>query len=257
MRLKTFILQESRSKEITEKESIDLIKKNCKQSLKGTPIYRGIKRSTEFYLSIDPKRTAEPRVSANTMNYYTLINDNSPYWNKYPKRSQSIICSTNEDKILGYGFPFRVFPYDGAKIGICPTNDYWLSFKKSIHATLNDFNYQLFDMIKYRMSIHDFSDESYNNIVKSFKIFDKKWKEIKDDPQKMDVFKKNYNFITGYDPDKTTFLEYVQMLLSPKPNGFKLSKSGDKLPESREVWTDSKSILVATNVLEDVLKELS
>jgi hypothetical protein len=59
-----------------------------------------------------------------------------------------------------------------------------------------------------------------------------------------------------YDPEKITFLEYVQKLLSPKPNGFQLKKSGDKLPKEREVWTDSKSVLVNMVNINDVLKEL-
>jgi hypothetical protein len=59
-----------------------------------------------------------------------------------------------------------------------------------------------------------------------------------------------------YDPNKTTFLEYIQKLLSPEPNGFKLKKSGDKLPKEREVWTDSKSVLVDMVNIDDVLKEL-
>jgi hypothetical protein len=45
-------------------------------------------------------------------------------------------------------------------------------------------------------------------------------------------------------------------LLSPEPNGFKLKKSGDKLPKEREVWTDSKSVLVDMVSIDDVLKEL-
>jgi len=139
MRLKQFIIQEGRSKEIHLDKAIDTIHKKCRQAMnmyrKGYGIYRGI----EFYgssksprfLEIDPKK-GEPRKSANTFNYYTLLNDNSPKWVSYPKRSQSIICSTLEGGAQGYGTMYYVFPYDNTKIGVCPEDDYWHSFQKVI-----------------------------------------------------------------------------------------------------------------------------
>jgi hypothetical protein len=255
MRLKTFLLQEGRSKEISEEEAINLIKKNCQQALKGTPIYRGIRRSsTVNYMFIDPK-SGKPRVSANTRNYYTLINDNSPYWKQYPKRSRSIICTTDSMSASRYGWVKRVFPYDGAKIGVCPERDYWLSFQKILgeYITLDEFNNILYKLINTKANIYGFNDSSYKNIVESFKTFDM---FMKDSPKLLESIKNEYPMFKDYDPEKITFLEYVQKLLSPKPNGFKLKKSGDKLPREREVWTDSKSVLVADVAIEDILDEL-
>ena len=253
MRLKQFLLQEGRSKEISEEEAIDLIKKNCQQSLKGTPIYRGI-RTTDLYFSIDPK-SGKPRKSANTRNYYTLINDNSPEWKPYPKRSRSIICSTDADGVGGYGNPYAVFPYDGAKIGVCPKRDYWVSFLKTLgeYTSLDEFNNILYKLINTKANIYGFNDSSYKNIVDSFKTFDM---FMKDSPKLLESIKNDYVMFKDYDPEKITFLEYVQKLLSPKPNVFKLKKSGDKLPKEREVWTDSKSVLVADVAVEDILDEL-
>ena len=251
MRLKSFLLQEGRSEALSHDETIDLIKKHCQKALKSTPIYRGI-RISRPYMFVDPKK-AEPRVSANTSNYYTYINDNSPYWKKYPKRSQSIICSTSKSETIGYGYTYRVFPYDNAKIGVCPERDYWFSFYKTINTDMDDFNDDLIKIIRSRSNISDFNDDSYKKIVDGFKTFDRL---MKDQPQRLEALKMDFMFLIKYDPNKTTFLEYIQKLLSPEPNGFKLKKSGDKLPKEREVWTDSKSVLVDMVSIDDVLKEL-
>jgi hypothetical protein len=152
-----------------------------------------------------------------------------------------------------YGWTKRVFPYDGAKIGVCPERDYWLSFEKSINTDLDDFNSILYRLINTRSGIYDFDDRSYKSIVNAFKTFDM---YMKDQPQRLETLKTEFTFLIKYDPNKTTLLEHIQKLLSPKPNGFKLKKSGDKLPREREVWTDSKSVLVADVAVDDVLKEL-
>jgi hypothetical protein len=253
MRLKAFLLQEGRSKEISEEKVIDILKKNCQKALNSTPIYRGIRVNDPFFY-IDPK-AGKPRRSANTRNYYTLINDNSPYWKQYPKRSESIICTTNINDAKGYGFQYAVFPYDGAKIGVCPESDYWYSFQKTLgeYTTLDEFNDILYKIIVVKNNIFGFDDRSYKDIVDSFKTFDT---FMKDNQRLLELIKSEYPMFKEYDPNKTTFLEYVQKLLSPKPNGFRLKKIGDKLPGINEVWTDSKSILVNMYDIDDILEKL-
>ena len=252
MRLKSFLLQEGRSEAMSHEETIDIISKHCQKALKGTPVYRGINISRS-YMFVDPKK-AEPRVSANTTNYYTYINDNSPYWKQYPKRSQSIICTTSQTQPINYGYTYRVFPYDGAKIGVCPKRDYWFSFYQALgdDYMLDEFNDHLVDMMN-RSNVYGFNDDSYKKIVDGFKTFDM---FMKDDPNKLTILKSRYNILSGYDPDKITFLEHIQKLLSPKKNKFQLKKIGDKLPDNKEVWTDSKSMLVDIKIINDVLKEL-
>jgi len=66
----------------------------CKDfSWDDKPIYRGIHNTETIRLSdvmlYNPK--AIDRISANTKNYYTLLFDNSPYRNGYPKRSKSLM----------------------------------------------------------------------------------------------------------------------------------------------------------------------
>jgi len=140
MRLKQYIT-ESRSKSMRMDDAINAIKTHCKQSVKkykqGIRIYRGIDVYEQF-LFVDPLKYE--RVSANTSNYYTVINDNSPYWKKYPKRSRSIICGSDWDISTVYGTVYHVFPYDNAKIGICSQSDYWDSFPKVRYYNMSDMS---------------------------------------------------------------------------------------------------------------------
>jgi len=244
MRYKQYLTEGyNRSKSISKELAIELIKSNCRDALKGTPIYRGVRNFNTEYLYIDPSKYN--RISANTSNYYTLINDNSPYWKKYPKRSKSIICSTDINQISMYGDGnFRVLPYDGAKIGVCPSRDYWVSFEKQDIPILNQFNDDLFDLMSKK---YIFIDETYKSIVDSFNKFSKLIyddKSVLDNLGDYDYMFKDYNVKEG-------FLKHIERMFDPKKNGFKLAKAGDKIPQQREVWTDSESILVNTgNVIE-------
>jgi hypothetical protein len=175
MKLKQY-LKESRSDSIEKFEAIDYIKKNCKKALdrvkKGDIIYRGMRQDSDnTYLFIDPTK-GNPRVSANTSNHTTLIIDNSPKWKSYPKRSRSIICSTDKAYTHGFGnMTYIVFPYDSCTYGVCPTTDIWGSFMKTTKAYIDQFNERLDFTIK--MSIDEKSivtDKSWDSLKSFLKI---------------------------------------------------------------------------------------
>jgi hypothetical protein len=261
MRLKKFILLEKRSNQITQKEAIKLINSKCSDSVDAyfddNIIYRGIKKVQKPFLFVDPKESKELRKSANTTNYYTLINDNSPAWKKYPKRSQSIICTTNKQTSLDYGQSYVVLPFDGAKIGVCPKNDYWFSFKKLNNKyisniwDLSDFNYILEKMFE-KVGI-PIDDKSFNSIKKAFKEFDKKYKQ---DPDLEYLLSHNTSVLNKDYLKTNDLMKYVQKILDPNENGFELKKIGDHLPENREVWTDSKSILIHDSIIDDIMTDV-
>ena len=100
-------------------------------------IYRGMKSTGIAY--VGNPGIAEPRKSANTLNYYTLICDNSPQWAAYPKRSESFICSNSKWTASSYGEVYVAFPIDGTIIGQCPDSDMWFSFKLPDRMSLEDF----------------------------------------------------------------------------------------------------------------------
>jgi hypothetical protein len=132
---------EGRTLSIGEERAMDLINKHCSKNYKllstdKIGIYRGIKDISSDYAYIDSNK-GKLRTSANTENYMTLLMDNLPSWKNYPKRSRGIICSTSTN-VSGYGTVYKVFPYDNAKIGICPSFDVWESFHKTSNAPFID-----------------------------------------------------------------------------------------------------------------------
>ena len=94
-------------------------------------IYKGMTSCGPYILS-DPSKIQ--RESANTYNYYTVLFDNLPSWSEYPKRSKSLICTSELNIAFGYsdtkenGALYIVIPKDNTKIGICPTYDIWDAF---------------------------------------------------------------------------------------------------------------------------------
>ena len=92
-----------------------------------TYIFRG--SSSKGLRYADPR--SYTRHSANTSNFYTLIIDNSESWKGYPKRSQSLICTSDfgmADHYGAQGDAFVVLPYGNPTIGLCGRPDFWVSF---------------------------------------------------------------------------------------------------------------------------------
>lgn len=129
--------------------AIRLIKENCSDALKeeriGNRIYRGINLDADAAY-FDPS-SARPRRSRNTDNFVTLIMDNSPPWQAYPKRSRSMICTGALNKARAYGHVYMVLPYNGVKIGIAPKYDIWDGFDDSTGMEVPDINIHLQTMV--------------------------------------------------------------------------------------------------------------
>ncbi len=116
----------------------------------GSAIYKGSRRyGTEGLLLRDPLSYPEPRRSKNTLNYYTEWVDHSVKWAAFPKRSRSLICSTNESYAAGYGDARVVVPIKDTKVGACPKDDWWTSFiSTSPDHDPNDVNLFVHDVLK-------------------------------------------------------------------------------------------------------------
>lgn len=252
MRYKQFLVQEKsivgkgRSKDISKEQAIQLLEKNCSDALKayskGSIIQRGVRNDAK-YISIDPK-SGKPRKSANTSNYYTLMIDGMKSWDKYPKRSQSLICSTG-DRSFGYGYMFHVFPYNGANIGVAPARDFWISFENIDTSDLSQFNNNIGTIM--RMLHITISDKSYLDILNAFGKFD-----ILIDNNEYEIqplINGGIKWLKGY---KGNLLQHMKRLLDPNKNGFKTYKIGDILPKDKEIWTDSKCVMISTKVLNDI-----
>ena len=129
------MLNEGRTKPLDSEKAKDILHTKCSNALKAFSrnkryIFRGIQDFDGDYGYINSSNF-EDRTSANASNEYTiLINDILPSWKKYPKRN--IICTISGAYASDYGVTYNVFPFNGTKIGVCPSMDIWSSFAYSL-----------------------------------------------------------------------------------------------------------------------------
>lgn len=265
MRLKNYILNEfadykkvGRGKEITEDQALKLVpnfSQAIKSALAGNSLITRNRNGNEEFYFIDPKK-GEPRRSANTLNYYTLIMDNSKRWSKYPKRSRSIIGLL--EKTL-YNQDYIVLPKNNAKIVLCSDTDLWYSFP-IIRAGMNRWNI----VVSYILSLPLYTDEeidnhqnerrhSYDKNITQFKKACKEFDNWVDNTTmfSIDEIKNNINkkFLTTWIKwfDKWNgepIFKYFEKTLDPKLNKFKLKNITNLSEENNEVWTDSESLMI-------------
>lgn len=235
-------LTEGRTSKISKDTALDLIKKNCGQI---TEIYKSgslfITRDIwgdfkDKYGFVDPRK-GQPRVSANTYNYYTLlIDDVLPAWKKYPKRSKSIICSLDDTYVGKY----LVFPFDRCKIGITQVKDFWWSFNKTLESNLDRLVTYL-----YRFLLDDFKDGQ-----KLKKVLETITKD------KAPAFFREFD---RWNSDNV--MEIMEHILDPKANKIAVGNIKTvkkyKSSEEREVWIgNGPSVLIDTDVVTNIGNEL-
>jgi len=237
-RFKDYILEASyggsgRTQSIDEDTTVDLIRTHCKKNYKklfkndsSVRIYRGIKTFGPIYGYIDSDKGV-PRVSANTSNFMTLLMDNLPSWNGWPKRSKSIICATSTGISGNYGTNYTVIPYDDALIGVCSDDDLWNSF--STITCVAEFNASLKKIFLSNGITR--ADSDWNTFKKSLiKIENGQFLSW------MMMFFGSKPFINNFDIE-----------LDPKINGFEMGINN--LSTFKEVWIQGKCILLRTEVV--------
>jgi hypothetical protein len=193
----------------------------------GKMIFRGTRINTLPVMLVDP--SASQRKSANTENYYTLLIDNLPSWQNYPKRSKSLICSTSRHVAELFsqdndknGGVYIVLPFNGAKIGICPQRDIWLT------------NIQGRRMYEWNRiySSYGISDSSYQSMIRDMHY----------DGLAASIFNNDINIKTDAE-----MIVYLDEMYDPVNLGFSVVPI-EGLPEAsndpRELWTDSKCYLI-------------
>ncbi len=231
-------LNESRSKSLTLEQFEQLKEQNCShitENYKNNKVhlYRGIHNKSPF-LYTNP--TKEKRVSRNTENYYTLLFDEIlPSWNGWPKRSKSVITISNIDPFHSpYGSLYRVFPYNNTKIAQCINYDIWVSFENNLHLALDDFNVVLnYISTYYNIKI----GETKHQLLQFIKDVDN-IKEINNNAP----YKAN-NFIQQYQESNKTFFNYLNDVLSPVKNKFKILSLTNKIDCYKETWIEGECLL--------------
>lgn len=271
MRLSRYLLEyrdstgydEPRSKTIGLKRAVSHVLKKCRHSLKGATIRRDVSASWKDEARFTDPAKGVPRVSRNTTNHYTLIIDNSPKWKRYPQRSKSIICSTRSGG-------FYVFPEDKSRIGVCPSYDFWPSFEGSGIWDLDGLNISLMELATITARIKPTWDSSIGEVKDTFDKIDfektknhnafmtKLHEESQDGGVGSFMSDSSNEFLFSYVKDiNTKLLPYIENLLDPNKNGFKIKFPGSNIPGEKEVWTDGKAILVNHRHMETFMNELS
>lgn len=261
MRLQSFLLSEGRSTHVSSEFATDYIKKHCTDAIdaynKGSKMYRGTTDKGDFAL-VKPSEYNRASAYASA-NFYTLLLDNLSEWKRYPKRSKSIVMSTDINKAWEYSDDggkklYVCLPVNGSKIGVCSGEDIWESFP----STLGNLGWWSDDM----SSIYgDWASESWNLFKQTINDYDKEVTVQMVRRLKLTMNNRNRWFDKYADNiqdvgSSKPMLDVLTELFNPSKNGFKLMKVGDILPKYKEVWTDGDSILIDVDKDSDIIKGL-
>jgi len=251
------LIFEGRTKRLSKEKLIHLYNEKVGIEPHKLPsIYRGKKSKMEYGFV---KLKEFIRGSAYTLNYYTLIIDNSEYWNNYPDRSKSLVCTTSKTKAADYGSVYHVIPLLDVKIGVTPESDIWDSFSHLESEVeiddLQHFNHTLRKLGEACIG-REISDESWSKFKKDLRqvvncdSFSQLY-QTGEYPPKIDQFitpfKLKIKSLADYFyPNYTSLVEMFEDLLHPDKNKFMTQKfeSNISLPENVEVWTDSPALLI-------------
>lgn len=232
-------LEDKRSRPIHPKR---LVAKPYSEAIKrckaGFPIYKGLHLGFDAYKT-DPKLLK--RKSQYTSNHYTLLLSNLPVWRNWPKRDQSLICSTSFEYARNYGDLYIVLPKNGSKIGICPNNDIWNSFLGLTGIPLDKLN----DFFK------DIPDKTYLGMLRQLLAKRKTIATLLNRDDRTEHQDRWLNWLAERF-QKAHNIEDIErifnVLLNPVSAGFELSAIKDfKTSGNHEVWTDSEALLIRVN----------
>ena len=247
---------------ISSDEFIEWCEANCPRYLenisnKANPkIYRGAAYSESGKISrIDTNKFN--RKSANTENFYTIWMDNHPDWSSYPKRSKSLICSTDYRIAQGYGDPYLIFPADKNKIGICPGEDLWFSFQKllevhGVASSMNEINRILevsFAICGIDEELTKQAEDSYNVLTKLMKMctpdkikqYDQVLPRRSHRARQIDMLVE-----TMEDNNLNSLYDVWEECMNPQENHFSLKTAGnfEGVHHDVEVWVQGECCLM-------------
>ena len=229
---------------------------------------------------IDPKKF--DRKSLTNTNCYNEIIDAT--WKDYPKRKNSAICTTSETYPATFGSIYRVIPFDGSKWAKCPKYDLWFAFDFVKEYDCNHIQCFFTNLDNLRTNILQQSSnigEKKQNIINLKKLnFDELKIEINELFNMIKSWSEDelWDGISEYWLDekltysirnKENFFDYIVSEMEPEKNGFELLDYKDlnsihrnpviednvaeaTKPNSREIWTESKCLLIETETFEEL-----
>lgn len=248
------LLNESRTKQIdTVDEFVELYGKYCSDhNFNNDKIYRGLRNKSLRYGFIQPKNFK--RKSAYTQNYYTLIVDNHPKWNRFPDRSRSLVGTSSREYTENFGAAFIVIPFDNASIAVAPAYDFWESFRETLpdqFQNLDHFNEGFTILSKKIYGENLFDVDSFSEFKSSINRLENDirqigFKVILDRLESGWRSRNARNLILTLKNCESNFLNCIFKWFEPDKNGFELKKynSSFTVGRNREVWTDSPCLLI-------------
>lgn len=266
MSFKQFLQEESVDrdlivKDLSVKKAIKLLNEHCKDSLwmlqQNSPIWRGDSKKSslalynkaESFAVVDPSKTE--RRSQNTSNWYTIILDNSPFMAEFPKRSRSLICSTDFMYAEDYsgGEPVAIIPFDGVKIGVCPESDMWgTQIKLGRSDSIDSFN-SAFSLFARRLLKMDKVPVTLETLKKMDAVL-KKAKSLDD------VLKNKpeaLGFVEWFGPKaKDDFLGTIFAAYSPQKTKLRVTTPAElkslKAKRNKEVWVGGPCVAIENSM---------
>ena len=283
-----YLIVEGRTKKLDAETAIPWIKKQCKTHIKKLlsqtrpHIYRGVRGFFDGWGVVDPKSAGE-RKSANTSNHTTLLMDNLPSWKKYPKRSQSLICSTNHTNAQSYGTLHYVYPSDKCDIGIVPTTDVWDSFqfawgtdvpsfnKKMKGHSMSDCSWSQFKnqlILFYEHTVVDQYKEEKKGIIKrnsewtkddSIQTINNLAKVLASSPgvrSNRMIYDYIYNSLHAVEGGKRplSVIDWFDMYMKPQKNDFSMNNLSMKHSDN-EIWIGSAPVFIVDTGHRDLLEK--
>lgn len=212
----------------------------------GAAIYKGSRNYDRQKLAMrDPMSFPDPRRSKNTLNYYTEWVDNSPFWSQFPKRSRSLICSSDKVYASNFGQTAVVVPTVDTTVGICPDDDWWNSFNEtSPQNDPNEINQFVHDVLKSKGIYLNGKTVKYNEFAQHLKDVDL---------EKYDA----YSFTEDLKIQAMELggmIELMDHVFNPAANGFNLTtwKQFDTTGE-HEVWLSASCVIVPIEIWKQLI----
>jgi hypothetical protein len=177
--------------------------------------------------------------------------DNSPDFASYPKRSRSLICTTDDVNAEGYadsgakrGRVYAIFPVDGTTIAFCPKSDIWetevsipeLKLRFAGRESMSDFNWWIEDIA----GINPAAANSWTSFTQA----------VKTSERVRLICEK-----AGIDPAE--FVPMLQRALSPKNTGFTsdtINSTANPMPDHREVWFSGDCIAITYDIWKSMVE---
>lgn len=237
-----------RSNNVSIENAISIFKENCSDyDFKAPKIYRGIRHTKKLgkFAVVSPSEYKRMGGYSNTT-YLNLI-DGSDAWKDYPKRRESIICSTSETTAHSFGRTYIVIPYNNAIFGVCPSYDFQVCF--------SDFS-KIFGFKLHRL------DNLF--LGNSSRVYD--YNEIKKKIEEKDINMVEFSYaykqhIIDNNISGRQIFNHMLELSAPERNNFKIVHQSDievhnLFTLGRELWTDSDCLLIDSSYYDKFLEQV-